>query len=229
MKSMSLQCGKGTLMNKVKSPKMRLNFPEIALPWHQQLVMRLYLGPFVASSSGIDRNSEHYETFGRKIIRLAEEIPFDQHRVPVLVPAQAGLLENTRYWSISQTLEYLLKMDRLSKDIILKLAVGESPNMAIATDALAPEGKCDPERILLDYKASLPRNLDEINAALRKTHSRLTELHPWFGRFDAKQWYWAMATGASQRYRQLKNIRKGLSFDPASERRLSLLPGSPGV
>ena len=216
-------------MNRIRSPRMRLNFPDMALPWHQQLVMRLYLGPFVASSSEVERNRELYEVFSQKIVGLAEEIPFDQHRLPVMVPAQVGLLDDTRYWSIAQTLEHLLKLDRMSKEIILRLAAGEPANILVTPDAVAPEGKCDPEKIFLDYKAFVPTHLDEIDAALVNTKSTLTEIHPLFGPFDAKQWYWSMSMRTSLRYRQLKNIRKGLSFDPASERRLSLLPKSPGV
>ncbi len=191
--------------------------------------MRLYLGPFVASSSKVERNRELYEAFSHRIIHLAEEIPFDQHRLPVMVPAQVGLLDNTRYWSISQTLEHLLKLDRMSKKIILILAAGAAPNMTVTPELVAPEGKCDPEKIFLDYKAFVASSLDEIDAALSKTKSTLTELHPFFGPFNAKQWYWSMSMRTSLRYRQLKNIRKGLSFDPASERRLSRWPRSPGV
>ena len=229
MKERVLAIRKGTFMNRMRSPKMRLNFPDMALPWHQQLVMRMYLGPFVASSSEVERNRELYEVFSRKIIRLSEEIPFDQHRLPVMVPAQVGLLDDTRYWSISQTLEHLLKLDRLSKEIILKLAAGEAPQITVTPNMVTPEGKCDPEKVFLDYKAFVPTHLDEIDAALGKTESTLTERHPLFGPFDAKQWYWSMSVRTSLRYRQLKNIRKGLAYDPASERRFSLLPRSLGV
>jgi|GEM_PF-3777953 len=213
----------------MKSSKSRIQLPEIALPWHQQLVMRLYMGPFVASSSEIKKNREVYQSFSQKIIDLGAGIPFSQHSVPVLVPAQVGLLDDTRYWSIAMTLEHLLKLDAKTKEIILKLARGEAPNIKVTPKNVAPTGKMDPEKVFADFKAFVPTHLDEIDELLVASKSELTEVHPIFGPFTARQWYWSLATRTSLRYRQLKNIRRGLTFDPASERQLNLLPESPDV
>lgn len=198
--------------------RIAIDLPDVALPWHQQLVMRLYLGPFVASSREPAENRKVYETFSAKIIKLAEEIPFAQHTVPVLVPAQAGLLDDTRYWSITQTLEHLLKLDGMAKEIILKLARGEAPRMKVTPAIVAPSKDPDAEKIFSEFVQFVPRHLDKIDEALAASDSVLTEKHPLFGDFTARQWYWSLATRTSLRYRQLKNIRKGLSLDPAAER-----------
>lgn len=200
-----------------KSP-IDIELPDVALPWHQQLVMRLYLEPFVAASREPAGNRKVYETFSAKIIKLAEDIPLAQHTVPVLVPAQAGLLDDTRYWSITQTLEHLLKLDGMAKQIILKLGRGEAPRMLVTPEVVAPSPSADPEKIFSEYREFVPRHLDEIDALLAGDDSKLTEKHPLFGDFTARQWHWSLATRTSLRYRQLKNIRKGLGYDPAAER-----------
>jgi hypothetical protein len=196
----------------MKITKRHLELPDVALPWHQQLVMRLYLGPVVASASLPAQNRGIYEIFSNKIIKLAEEIPFSGHTIPVLVPAQAGLLDDTRYWSISQTLEHLLHLDGMAKQIIMKLARGERPNMTITPEEVAPRGLCEPEKLFGDFKAFVPQYLDEIDDLLARSESELTEMHPLFGAFTAKQWYWSLAMRTSLRYRQLANIRKGLTL-----------------
>lgn len=213
----------------MRSSKNPFALPDLALPWHQQLVMRLYMGPFVASSSEYLKSRVMYEAYSRKIVELAAEIPYEQHAIPILVPAQVGLLDDTRYWSIAQTLEHLLKVDRLTKQIIVKLASGEPANILVTPAIVAPESKCEPEKIFTDYREFIPTMLDDMDEALRTSTSVLTEEHPIFGPFSAKQWYWSLATRTSLRYRQLKSIRRGLTMDPVAERRLSLLPKFPGV
>lgn len=205
----------------MKTSKGPFVLPDLALPWHQQLVMRLYLGPFVASSSEFSRSRRIYETYSQKIIDLVGEIPFELHTVPVLVPAQAGLLDDTRYWSIAQTLEHLLKLDQLAKQIIIKLASDRPANILVTPALVAPEGKSEARKIFEDYRAFVPVMLDEMDELLRHSESELTENHPLFGPFTARQWYWSLASRTSLRYRQLQNIRKGLS--------VNLSPKSPGV
>ena len=213
----------------MKDFKDQFDLADLALPWHEQLVMRLYMGPFVASSSNDVRNREIYKKFSGKVIDLASEIPFSQHSIPVLVPAQAGLLDDTRYWSISQTLEHLLKLDTLAKQIILKLAGGEEAGVVVTPAGVAPQGRMESEKVFEDYKNFVPLHLDEIDAALASSTSKLTARHPVFGDFTARQWYWSLGMRTSLRYRQLKNIRKGLTYDPPAERQISRRLKSPGV
>ncbi len=112
-------------------------------------------------------------------------------------------------------------MDSLAKEIIVRLARGERADILITPELVAPEGVADPEKIFADYQAFVPTRLDEIDEALKNSKSTLTERHPFFGPFNAKQWYWSLATRTSLRYRCLKNIRKGLTFDPQDERSIN--------
>lgn len=187
-----------------------LNFQDIALPWHEQLVMRVYVGPFMANSSDSPQNRRLYEAYSHKIIALAEEVPLDQHKVRVLVPPQAGLLEDTRSWSISMILEHLILVDMKAKEIILKLSLGKDPDFKMSIGSVKPIGRWDARETFERYKAFVPSYLDEIEEALAKSKLELTEVHPIFGPFNALQWQWSMATRTALRYRQLINVRKGL-------------------
>lgn len=184
--------------------------PDIALPWHQQLAMRLYIGPFVASGSSVTRNRQTYLGFSQKIIDLVTELPFDKHPVPVLVPAQAGLLNDTRYWSVTQTLHHLSMVDSLTKEVIVRLGKGEPANIEIKPKMVAPSQDADPHEIFKNYCELVPTRMDEIDSLITEKDSTLTEEHPFFGKFTARQWHWSMAMRASLRYRQLNNILKGL-------------------
>jgi len=213
----------------MKSLTDGLNLPNLALPWHQQLMMRIYVGPFMANSMDASANRKTYEGFSRRIIELVSDIPFAQHKIPVLVPAQVGLLDDTRYWSIAMTLEHLLMVDAKAKEIILKLAQGEDAGIKVTPRGVKPSGQADPEKILADYIEFVPTQLDEIEQVLSTSSSKKTEVHPIFGDFTALQWQWSLGARTALRFKQLKNICLGLTYDPASERRFNRSPESPGV
>ncbi|NJM09603.1 MAG: hypothetical protein HC883_01495 [Bdellovibrionaceae bacterium] len=201
--------------------KLHFDNPDVALPWHQQLVMRIYLGHFVAGSSVAEDNRKVYEAFSNKIIALASGIPFTLHSIRVLVPVQAGLLNDTRYWSIAMTLEHLIMIDKMAKEIIIRLALGQVPDLNVPVKSVAPTGKIEPEKVFEDYRLSVPLRLDEMDEAFIDSKCEVTAPHPIFGDFNARQWQWSMAARSFLRHRQLQNIRKGLVFDPPAERLIS--------
>lgn len=197
----------------MEQPLSRFESPRGGIPWYQQVVMRLYLGPFVSSRATTQANNRAFKKLTQKILDLAADLPERQHTTQVMVPPQIGLEESSRYWSVSMTLEHLLTVTRGMQAVIEDLSQGIKPEGEVSLARLKPKGERGPGDIYSEFEEFM-RGVPEASAkALATNNSTVTYAHPWFGEMTAKQWHWLMVAHLAIHYRQLKNIRRGLPFE----------------
>lgn len=187
--------------------------PKGSIPWYQQLIMRVYVGPVVSARSKVEENNRAIEKLSRKILDLTAELPEKQQLTPVLVPPQVGLEESSRYWSATMTLEHLLSGARDMQDIIVTLARGEKPQRPVSLAGLKPKGDLQAGEVYSEFEEFMAQVPATIVDAIGDGDTTLTHAHPWFGELTARQWHWLMVAHLALHYKQLKNIRRGLNFE----------------
>lgn len=189
----------------------RLEPPGAGLPWYQHLAVKYYIGPFVAGRAQVKESRRSFEILHEKILNLAREIPADQFDEKVIVPPQMGLEDSSRYWSAAMTLEHLLIVGEGMKHIIRELSAGRSPGLNATTAQVKPKGASQREQLLQHFEVFTRTTMDKMEPLVAGKDSIVTENHPWFGAFRARQWFWLFGVHAGIHYKQLKKIRAGLA------------------
>ncbi len=93
---------------------------------------------------------------------------------------------------------------------IISLSNGIIPDIKPNIAAVKPTDHSTHGDILSEYKIFAPDAMKRIDAAMKNKESKLTLTHPWFGPFNARQWYWVMASHQGIHWQQLKQIRAKL-------------------
>ena len=176
----------------------------------QQLVMKLYLGPFVAAKSDWDADSQRFYNSSKKILAMIEGLDDTALTQKVLVPPQRGLEDSSRYWSAAMTLEHIMIVGMGVRDIIIRLSQGKVPSGKADTARVKPLGQTPPQTVVQNYKTFVETVLDQVDKGVENRASKATFVHPWFGNFTAHQWHWMLATHNDIHLQQLHAILAGL-------------------
>jgi uncharacterized damage-inducible protein DinB len=183
------------------------------LPWYQHMILRFYMGPFVAGKAGAKQNAEAFNKINSKILSLLDDIPPEMYSTRVLVPPQPALEDDSRYWSISMTLDHLISTHKVFMGIIRGLARGNPKVPALNMDEVKPTSERTPAQVVAEYRALVTTCMKDLETVMDTADPTATQEHPWFGEFTALQWHWLMAAHTAIHYKQLKGIRAGLPFE----------------
>ena len=176
----------------------------------QQLVMKFYIGPFVAAKSDWDEDSQKFYHSSKKILTMIEGLDDAALSQKVLVPPQRGLEDSSRYWSAAMTLEHIMIVGMGLRDIIIRLSQGKVPPGSVDTARVKPPGQTPPQAVVQNYKTFVGTVLDQIDKGVQNRDSKVTYMHPWFGNFTVRQWHWLLATHNDIHLQQLRAILAGL-------------------
>lgn len=180
----------------------------------QGLVMKFYIGPFIAAKSDWDADSQAFFNSSKKILSLVEGLDEAQLSQKVLVPPQRGLEDSSRYWSAAMVLEHLMIVGMGMRDIIIRLSQNKVPPGKADTARVKPLGKTPPAAVFASYKNFVETVLDQIDAGVEDKTGKAVYLHPWFGKFTAHQWHWLLAAHNDIHLKQLHGILAGLGQKP---------------
>lgn len=190
----------------------KLQAPGAGLPFSQRVALKLWYGPYVSKRTPRETCRATYEKLTTKLIALVEKVPASQRGTRILVAPIPGVEDSSRFWSLNEVLEHLLIVTRQTEAVILSLASGRTPDGKADPAKVKPLGKGgDQLEEFATYSRALMNRLDEALAAPGMDfNSKLTFLHPWFGPFTARQWYWLLGSHHAIHYTQAKRIARGL-------------------
>ena len=194
----------------MNQPEPRLAPPGAPLPFLERVLLKYYVGPFMAKRAPIDASRERFEKLHAKTIEVARSIPPEMLTHKVLVPRQSGLEDSSRYWSAAMTLEHMLMVGEGCCHIIRELSAGRDPNVRPRTERLKPKGAGAGLELIEQFARFTERCMPEMLPLVAERDSQTSEVHPWFGPMRARAWFWLLGVHAAVHYRQLKEIKKRL-------------------
>lgn len=183
--------------------------PGAGLPFIDSLVLRWYMGPYVARRADKTTNLRHFTLLGSRILREANGVPEGKRDQKVLVPRMRGIEDSSRYWSANETLEHVMIVGTAMRELIATLAAGKTSDYVVKIADVKPKGKykgADARRDFTDFINETVKRLEPLDI----TDDGPVHYHPWFGGFNALQWTWLMAGHSGIHLNQLVAIKKGL-------------------
>lgn len=192
----------------MKEPELQR--PGAKLPLFQRLIFRYFVGPFVSKKASWEDSEKMFAQMCGKIQTAISGLSDQDLKKKVLVPAQQGLEDSSRYWSIQETLEHILIVSQGMREIIKHLSHGKNFPVIVQTKDVKPTGNLPLSQVLTDFKNLTENHIKNINQEVGDKNSPLTHDHPWFGPFKSQQWFWIMGVHAGLHYKQVKEIIKGL-------------------
>ncbi|MDE1151676.1 MAG: hypothetical protein PW788_03985 [Micavibrio sp.] len=187
-----------------------LDKPGAGLPLGQQLLLRLYVKPFLAAKPGWEADVASLRKLNDKILDAVAGIPASDLSRRVLVPPQMGLENSSRYWSAAMTLEHMVIVGTGVRNIIVALGNGTVPNIKPDTASVKPAGNGTPADALASFTTFADSVMADIDAKVTNRDSTAKLDHPWFGAFTARQWHWILPMHAVIHLKQLRAIAKGI-------------------
>lgn len=188
----------------------KLDAPGAGLPLLQSLLLRYYVGPYVAARADWNQSAETFERLHGKMLKIALDTPSDLRTKRVLVSPLRGLEDSSRHWSMVMVLEHLLTVGEGIKVIFERLARGHAPGLTLSTAAVKPSGHESAEAILRRFEIFSATCMRDLAMLTEKPNLEVTQVHPWFGPFNARQWHWLLGAHAGIHYQQIKKIKEGL-------------------
>lgn len=185
--------------------------PGAGIPLPQRILCRYYLRPFVAGRSKWEESKKHFEKLSEKILKEIEGLSENQLNQRVLVPAQPGLEDSSRYWSVAMTLEHLVIVGRAILAGVESLSHEQVPDYKVDTAKVKPSGKRTADDDIADFKKFSSEEFAALHEKIKNKDSRITLSHPWFGPMTAKEWYWLLAMHQGIHLKQIRNIKKNLT------------------
>ncbi|MGZ3690691.1 MAG: hypothetical protein ACXVAX_04270, partial [Pseudobdellovibrio sp.] len=82
--------------------------PGAGVPFYHRLLMRFFVGPFVAKKTPWNVSEQNFHKISGRILKEIENLSEKQLTTKVLVPPQMGLEDSSRFWSIAMALEHMV-------------------------------------------------------------------------------------------------------------------------
>jgi len=194
--------------NSNQTPAPKLAPPGAGLPFYQMIAIRLWFGPVTSKRTPLSTCRDRYERITQKLIQLATSIPMERRNQKVLIDPLIGLEDSSRFWSVNEVLEHLLIVSKAMEATISSLASGVIPNHKADTAKVKPQG--GNQEWLNEFQVYAPTLLARLDEKLStpgmNIHSKLRFQHPWFGKINARQWYWMLSTHQALHLQQMKKI-----------------------
>lgn len=195
----------------LNQPEPRLAPPGAPLPFLDRVLLKYYVGPFMAKRAQVEQSRARFEKLHAKILEIARSIPPEMLTHKVLVKPQRGLEDSSRYWSAAMVLEHMLIVGEGCCHIIRELSAGRDPNVRPRTERLKPKGAGAGLELIEQFAKFTMTCMPEMDPLVRERDSSAAEVHPWFGPMRARAWFWLLGVHAGIHYQQLKQIKKALA------------------
>jgi hypothetical protein len=202
--------------NTSTGPKSQASAPKLAppgagVPLPQKLMMRFYIGPFIAGRAKWVASEQAFHKMNDRILKEIEGLTEKQLATKILVPSQIGLEDSSRYWSIAMVLEHIVIVGEAITSGITLLSSGKVPPVKVDLAAVKPLGELPVQTSVMNFKKFATDDFKNFLQQVKDKDSKLTFHHPWFGPFKASQWFWLLGTHGAVHLKQIREIKKRLT------------------
>lgn len=188
----------------------QLEPPGSGLPWIEQLVGRYVVMPLTMSAMSNQSAYDRFSKVAQSLISTLQGVDVDVANRRVLVERITGLEDSSRYWSPVMIVDHLTITGTGILGIVQALCQGEMPERVVRIEDVKPSEQplninevLERYQMMLDsYHHALPELLECIPS------STGTHPHPWFGEFNAHQWWCMNATHHEVHLKQMQLILK---------------------
>lgn len=185
-----------------------LQAPGKGLPRLELFIARILVG-WQYKRTTRSKTAELFEFEKNEIVRLARGFTSELGSTQVLINRLKGLEDSSRYWSIYMTVDHLRIVNQGMMEIITLLARGEKPDRVVRTADVKPRESANQDVV---------NNFVRVSNDFQETVSKISDLkttakcaHPWFGEFDADQWYFMAAFHMRLHRKQILSIKQKLA------------------
>lgn len=189
----------------------------ISLP--ARILLKIVIKKFVVRPRTWDECENQIQHLHKKLLRELENVTLELLTTRALVPAQRGLEDSSRFWSIAMTLQHLMIVGAGLQKFIIELGLGQKPTQVADTALVKPENLEYDLNIISDYKEFTENIIPNIKSTTSKNLSdlnlKLTHAHPWFGEMTAKDWFWLIGAHMGLHLKQIREIKKAIKQDQA--------------
>lgn len=176
------------------------------MPLGFRLMLRYFVGPMVAGRANWEKAVKGFDVVNAKILAEAAKLSDEEMNTRVLVPSQYGLEESSRYWSAAMVLEHIVIVGSGIKGIVISLSNGTVPDYKVELSRVKPRGKGTPQQAIADFKQFADTAQGEIAGQLGSKDSKAALDHPWFGKFNTRQWHWLLSAHSVIHLQQVRAI-----------------------
>lgn len=194
-------------------PKTRLAPPGAGLPFHQRIMLRWYVFPFIAKNADPGLSAKSFNVVYKKILESVKGLTEKQLNQKVLVPPQIGLEDSSRYWSIAMTLDHLLIVGKQIEKGVIELSNGRAIPVKVDIAKVKPTEKNSAEDMVNEFENFITESPHRIVEGAKNWESTMTHFHPWFGPFPLKGWYWLLGAHGGIHLKQIRAIKKQLDLN----------------
>jgi hypothetical protein len=186
--------------------------PGAGLPWYHNLMLRFYVGPFVAGRAKWTVSEQTFHKVNGRILKEIEGLTEKQLSTKILVPPQLGLEDSSRYWSIAMVLEHLVIVGEGITQGIMLLSNGKIPPVTVDIAAVKPIGAMSASESVNQFKSFCGEDFKKFLQQVGDKNSPLSLKHPWFGPFKTSQWFWLLGMHGALHLKQIREIKKRLAL-----------------
>ena len=197
-------------LNRDEAIQKQLAPPGAGIPWYHRLVLKLYVGPFVSAKAKWGESEKTFSKVNSRILKEIEGLSEKDLAKRVLVPSQMGLEDSSRYWSVAMTLEHLVIVGEAITKGITMLSAGQVPPIKPDTAKVKPLGAMPVSQSLKEFNSFTSENFQKFLQTVKDKDSKLSLAHPWFGPFNANQWFWLLGMHGGIHLKQIREIKKRL-------------------
>src|SRR5690349_7662896 len=122
-----------------------------------------------------------------------------------------GLEDSSRFWSIAMALEHMVIVGKGISEGLAELTAGNLPDYKVDIAKLKPFGTMTGKESIELFKKFSIEDYRKMVLSITDLSSDLKLAHPWFGMFNAKQWFWLLSIHHGLHLKQIRGIKKRLS------------------
>jgi hypothetical protein len=183
--------------------------PGAGIPILQKFFLQYFVKPFVAAKTPWETSEERFNRINQKILNEVQGLSEQQLTERVLIPPQQGLEDSSRYWSIKMTLEHLVIVTTQMFLLVTELSKNVVPDGKADTAAVKPHDLISYEKTMEQFKKLITIDFAHLNKNIVNRNTQVRFQHPWFGKMNAKEWYWVLAMHHGLHLKQIREIKKG--------------------
>jgi hypothetical protein len=184
--------------------------PGAGLPWFEALLAKYWVMPRMSRKMSWDDSVDWYRKETEKIYSSIRGVSQEKWGTRVLVPRLRGLEDSSRYWSILETLEHLMRVGEGMAGAVHELGHGRVPQLLIQVAAFKPKGALSLQSGESQFRACCDGIVDKLTDSTLDRKSKARLYHPWFGELCAYQWNWLCASHQWIHRNQIQKIAASL-------------------
>ncbi len=180
------------------------------VPFYQRWFLRFFVGPFIAKRTPWAVSEQNFHKISGRLLKEIENLSEKQLTTKILVPPQMGLEDSSRFWSIAMALEHMVIVGEAIMSGVTLLASHQSPPIKVDLAAVKPVGLMPYEESVSEFKFFISDDYKKFLLEIQDRNSTSTLAHPWFGPFNAQQWFWLLSMHQAIHLKQIREIKKRL-------------------